>query len=299
MLQSGDHPTPLDAAARARLEADGCVFHEQPNQSATLQHAGLGVWRDYLEHDAHLARRVEVYQQTQSTQDAARRLIQAGSEAHRAVVLADQQTAGRGRLGRSWIAPPGRCVLMSVVHRAPSTADRTTFAASVAVADALASLMPNTPAAPVIKWPNDITLNRRKLAGILVETFDHDGQRFHVIGIGVNVSLTREDLPPELIEHATSPTMLGQPIHRLAVAEGILKQLDQTLYHTPEQDLLHRWRSRCDMLQAQRAFVCEGKTVQGTVIDIDPDAGLIVRTAHGTLMHLPAMSTASADLPNA
>jgi BirA family transcriptional regulator, biotin operon repressor / biotin---[acetyl-CoA-carboxylase] ligase len=127
---------------------------------------------------------------TDSTNERARALAAAGAP-HGTLVTAGEQRAGRGRQGRTWTAPPGRALLMSLVLR--DWQPLLPLAAAVAVADVAG------PAA-AIKWPNDVLLDGRKVAGILVETRAQDG--WAVLGIGVNVAVRIADLPGELRERA-------------------------------------------------------------------------------------------------
>jgi len=131
------------------------------------------------------------HRQTDSTSSRARELALAGAP-HGTLVTAAEQSAGRGRQGRTWSAPPGRALLMSLVLRDPPTL--LPLAAAVAVADVCG------PGAR-IKWPNDVWLDGRKAAGILVEGRPFEG--WAVLGIGLNVAMRREDFPPELQDLAT------------------------------------------------------------------------------------------------
>ena len=135
---------------------------------------------------------------TDSTNERARELAALGAP-HGTLVTADEQTAGRGRQGRMWTAPPRAAVLMSVVLR--ELREGLPLAAAVAVCEAL-------PLPAAIKWPNDIWIGRRKVAGILVEGRPQEG--WAVLGIGLNVAT--EDFPPELRETATSLRLEGSEI---------------------------------------------------------------------------------------
>jgi BirA family biotin operon repressor/biotin-[acetyl-CoA-carboxylase] ligase len=133
--------------------------------------------------------------ETTSTNDHARELAAAGAP-HGTLVTASAQSAGRGRQGRTWSAPPGTALLMSLVLRDPPPL--LPLAAAVAVAEVCGD-------AAQIKWPNDVLLDGRKVAGILAE--GRPQERWAVLGIGLNVALRVEDLPPEL--HATATTLGG------------------------------------------------------------------------------------------
>ncbi|MFW6336296.1 MAG: hypothetical protein ACOC3G_04130 [Phycisphaeraceae bacterium] len=153
-------------ASLRRLRAAGCVFDEHPQQGVRLVEAGLGVWRMHLSHALHLPQRaVHVYRQTSSTQDRARENLKQwrGSGTH--LVVADEQAAGRGRLGRRWHAPPGASVLLTVT--VPLLSERTrgiepiTAYTAVALLEAIESVTgiepglkcPTTPCSPVVSSP--------------------------------------------------------------------------------------------------------------------------------------------------
>jgi BirA family transcriptional regulator, biotin operon repressor / biotin---[acetyl-CoA-carboxylase] ligase len=192
---------------------------------------------------------------TDSTNERARALAAAGAP-HGTLVTAGEQTAGRGRQGRSWVARPGAALLMSLVLREPREA--LPLAAAVAVCEAL-------PVPAVIKWPNDIWIDRRKVAGILVEGRPQEG--WAVLGVGVNV----RDAPP--IEHVTS---LGGAIGVEELLSRLVPSLDRWLT-LPLSEVLAAWRSRDALL---------GETVRwqngsGKGAGIDDSGALLVDTASG------------------
>jgi len=140
-----------------------------------------------------------------------------------AVAVAEEQTEGRGRLGRSWVAPPRTAVLVSIVLRPPpplSTWPELTLVAAGAVVGALESV---TGLRPTIKHPNDVLLSGQKVAGILAEASD---ERV-VAGIGINVNLTRADLPQDVRFPATSLLLeQGAPVDRVEVLVALLERLE-------------------------------------------------------------------------
>ena len=152
---------------------------------------------------------------TSSTNDRARALAAAGAP-HGTLVTAAEQSAGRGRQGRSWAAPAGSSLLMSLVLRDPP--DLLPLAAGVAVAHVCGG-------GALIKWPNDVLLADRKVAGILAEGRPQEG--WAVLGIGMNVALDVADLPPEL--HATAATLGLTAADIPAVRDRLLRELERTL----------------------------------------------------------------------
>ena len=192
---------------------------------------------------------------TDSTNERARELASLGAP-HGTLVTADEQSAGRGRQGREWLAAPGASLLLSLILRSPT--DALPLAAAVAVCDAL-------PVEAAIKWPNDIWVERRKVAGILVEARPQEG--WAVLGVGVNV----RDAPA--IEHVTS---LGSAIDAEELLQRLLLALDGWLSR-PLPEVLTAWRSRDALL---------GETVRwqngsGKGAGIDEDGALLVDTDSG------------------
>jgi BirA family biotin operon repressor/biotin-[acetyl-CoA-carboxylase] ligase len=200
--------------------------------------------------------------ETTSTNDRARALAAAGAP-HGTLVTAGAQSAGRGRQGRTWSAPPGRALLMSLVLRAP---DRMLpLAAAVAVAQAAG---PDA----AIKWPNDVLLDGRKLAGILAEARPQEG--WAVLGIGVNVAVRPEDLPEEL--RPTAATLGLEPRDVEPVLARLLGALEEALALDPPA-LLDAWRAR-DALRGRDVAWAEGA---GRAAGIDGDGRLVVELTDG------------------
>jgi BirA family biotin operon repressor/biotin-[acetyl-CoA-carboxylase] ligase len=207
--------------------------------------------------------------ETASTNDRARELAAAGAP-HGTLVTAAAQTAGRGRQGRVWAAPPGRSLLMSVVLR--SLPELLPLTAAVAVADVCG-------AGARIKWPNDVLLDGRKVAGILAEGRPQEG--WAVLGIGLNVALRVEDLPPEL--HATAGTLGLEP----SAVEDVLAALTSALARRldePAEALLAAYRER-DALRGREVRWARGV---GTAAGIDAAGRLVVELEEGGCTALDA-----------
>jgi BirA family transcriptional regulator, biotin operon repressor / biotin---[acetyl-CoA-carboxylase] ligase len=195
--------------------------------------------------------------ETDSTSARARELAAAGAP-HGTTITAAAQTAGRGRQGRTWSAPPNRALLVSIVlRRWPRLLP---LAAAVAVAEVV-----DEPAR--IKWPNDVLIGGRKVAGILVEARPQEG--WAIVGIGINVAVRVEDLPAEL--HTTAAGLGLEP----GDVERVLQRLLGALDHALELDaaaVLDRWRAR-DALKGRRIAWSGGA---GTAAGIDGDGRLLV-----------------------
>jgi BirA family biotin operon repressor/biotin-[acetyl-CoA-carboxylase] ligase len=291
----------------ARLQRLGCEIESHPQRGIRLIRTGLASWQDYLKWSQRHApsRIIEIYGATTSTQDVARRIVEThGPASHQAVVVTDEQTAGRGRLGRKWIAPPGTSAVFSVIHVEPvgslanGIIDRLTLSSAVAVARAVESIAPSpSQLQTTIKWPNDVQLAGRKLAGILVETFQSPrlpGQVVAVIGVGINVSFTTEQLAPEhadLRDRLTSLSIHGCDTDRLLVIASTLSEMQKASSPLHTADTLQEWKRRCPMLGRDVTVKCNGQIIRGQIADLDPDAALILRTREDQIIVLTAATT--------
>ena len=203
------------------------------------------------------------------------------------VVLADLQTAGRGRLGRSWNSPAGTGIYASVLFRPELRVARMlTIAAGVALAEAIETV---AGIAPVLKWPNDVYLgggpqSGRKVAGILAEAGVSTGGTWVVIGFGINV--LPASFPHELALRATSlESELGRPVDRGELFAACLVQLSARYADLRAgrcQGVVGAWRQRASPTFGQPVeWVDEGATKAGVVRDMDEEGGLLVDTEAG------------------
>lgn len=203
-----------------------------------------------------------------STNVRAQRLAVSGAP-HGTLVTADGQTAGHGRQGRAWVTPAGRALACSLVLRDPPRLLPMT--AALAVAD-VADRFDRAGRSAAIKWPNDVLLDGRKVAGILAEGRPQEG--WVVLGIGLNVAVAEDDFPPELRTIATS---LGcEPADLEPVLALLLKRLGHWLAATPEQ-ALDAYRAR-DALTGREVSWSGGL---GTALGIADDGRLRVRPRNG------------------
>jgi BirA family transcriptional regulator, biotin operon repressor / biotin---[acetyl-CoA-carboxylase] ligase len=210
---------------------------------------------------------------TDSTNAIARELAAAGAP-HGTLVTADEQTAGRGRQGRTWTAAAGDSLLMSLLVRGGEPgAALLPLAAAVAVCESLG-------VEAQIKWPNDVWIERRKVAGILLEGRPHEG--WAVVGIGLNVR-TRE-FPDELRDSATSLAMAGLATSVDDVRAALVAALDRWIAAPPDE-VLSAWRAR-DALRGSPVTWRGGPG--GTAAGISGDGALIVETAPGERIELHA-----------
>ncbi len=199
---------------------------------------------------------------TDSTNARARELAARGAP-HGTVVTAAEQSAGRGRQGRTWVAPPGRALLASILIREPPRL--LPLAAGVAVAEVAG------PEA-MLKWPNDVQLDGLKVAGILVE--GRPQERWAVVGVGLNVALQTHDFPPELREIAG--TLGREPSAIEPTLAALLESLERWIAAEREQ-LLGAVRGR-DALLGKQIRWAQG---EGRAQGIDADGRLVVATGSG------------------
>ncbi len=226
--QLGETPTTIRAHL-AQLEAAGFEIEERPALGFRLLAAPDRLVADDLDArlgDCALAREILVFEETGSTNELALQRGRQGAE-EGVVIFAERQTAGRGRFGRRWESASHRGLWFSVLLRpTPPLArwSRLTTWAAVGVAAATERL---TGRRASIKWPNDVFLDGKKVAGILIESgTDSAGRPFAVLGIGLNVNHEAGDFPPEIVERATSLRIVtGRPWDRAALAVEVLSQL--------------------------------------------------------------------------
>jgi len=208
-----------------------------------------------------------------STNVRAQRLAVSGAP-HGALVTADAQTAGHGRQGRAWVTPPGRALACSLVLREPPRL--LPMIAALAVAD-VAERFDEAGRAAAIKWPNDVLLDGRKVAGILAEGRPQEG--WVVLGIGLNVAVAEDDFPPEL--RATATSLGREPTDREAALALLLERLAHWLAAAPEQ-AMDAYRTR-DAL-AGREISWNGG--HGTALGVADDGRLRVQSEEGGVEQL-------------
>jgi BirA family transcriptional regulator, biotin operon repressor / biotin---[acetyl-CoA-carboxylase] ligase len=230
---------------------------------------------------------LRAYRSAESTQALARAWADAGAP-EGAVVLADYQTAGRGQRGRPWTAPPGTALLFSVVLRPRLPVIRwpqIPLAAGCAVAESLETV---APCAAWLKWPNDVLVAGRKLAGILAEGVASTPPLV-ILGIGVNVSQRETDWAPDLAGSARSLESLGAPVSRETLLTTLLAHLDTwygSLLEVGFEPVRSAWRRRG--LLGTRLDLTDG---EGTSVDLGPGGELVVRRNDGRLTRLVALPT--------
>ncbi len=224
------------------------------------------------------------FEEVGSTNDIARRLADEGAT-HGEVVVAEVQTAGRGRRGRAWVSPAGRNLTLSIILRPdlpPARAPELTLVASVALCQAVRQA--GVPAG--IKWPNDLLSRGRKLAGVLTElAADPDRVQWVVLGIGANVNVRAEEFPAELRDIATSLAMeRGEPVPRALFAAAVLSSLEEWLDRHAEDGfppVREAWKAMSITLDREVRVRAGDRDLEGVAEDVDEAGALLVRTRAG------------------
>ena len=220
-----------------------------------------------------------------STNNEAKKLGAAGAP-HGTIVIAGQQTGGRGRMGRSFHSPAGLGIYLSVILRPdylPADLMHLTCAAAVAMCEAVEA---SAGFRPGIKWTNDLVHGKQKLGGILTElSFGAAGKiDYAVVGIGINCNHTAEDFPPELQNMAGSLSMFASrlidPAQVSAAMISALETMSQDLL-PKKSDIMNRYRTDCVTIGKDVSVHRFEEVRHGTATDVDNEGGLVVRFADG------------------
>ena len=266
------------------LRARGYTIDAEPGEGYRLTGVPDRLYPEELLRDLDtrwLARDIHHYEEVDSTNRVALDLAREGA-AHGTAVVAESQSAGRGRLGRSFFSPPHRNLYTSLVLRPrTSTAEAPAWilASAVGVAETVAEFVTDPPGVE-IKWPNDVLLGGRKTCGILMELgAEATSVAFLVLGIGVNLNVAQEEFPEEFRDLATSVGQhAGAPIERVSFARRLYENLEPVLDTCEREGLagvLPRFESRFHM-KGRRVRVRDlgGSVRSGVVLGIDGEGAL-------------------------
>ena len=234
-----------------------------------------------------VGRDIRVFQETNSTNDVVEKLARDGVK-EGVVVFAESQTKGRGRLGRKWLSPPRKGLWFSVLLRPdlrPQAATQLTVAAATALFRGIRDV---TGLAPEIKWPNDILIRGRKVAGVLTElSAELDRVKHLILGIGVDVNVATSDFPTEMRKFATSLKVeTGRHLHRGDLAAAILRELDHDYERIQTRrfpQVAGEWERHCTTIGQRIAIHLGERVLQGQAEALDVDGALLLRTQHGRL----------------
>ncbi len=237
-----------------------------------------------------IGRDIQVFKSTTSTNDIIEKLARDGVK-EGVAVFAESQTRGRGRLGRKWMSPPRKGLWFSLLLRpelSPQASTQLTVACATALRRAIAA---QTGLKPEIKWPNDILINGRKVAGILTEmSAELDRVKYVIVGIGVDINLTTGDFPAELRKTATSLKIeLGREVSRSDLAVAALRELDADYARIVSQRftaVADEWEAHCTTIGRRVSIRIGEREVRGRAESLGEDGALRLRTEHGHLEHI-------------
>ena len=235
-----------------------------------------------------IGRDIHHFDSVDSTMDIAFRLGISGAR-EGAVVCAEVQKKGRGRMGRAWTSPKSKGICISIILRPkllPNETAKLTLLSAVAVSEAIRDIIGLL---SYIKWPNDILINEKKVGGILTEMdAEMDIVKFAVIGIGINVNTNRSSLP----DKATSlKEEKGKPIPRVELLKEILRKIE-SLYLLLQKEgfspIIERWRELSSTLGRRVKISYHKEYIEGEAIDVDLDGGLLIRNDTGFVKKIMA-----------
>jgi BirA family biotin operon repressor/biotin-[acetyl-CoA-carboxylase] ligase len=203
------------------------------------------------------------------------------------VVFSEEQSHGRGRMGRVWVSPQGMGIYFSLILRPkilPLEAAKITLLAAVGTAIAIRKM---SLLSPKILWPNDILINNRKVCGILIElSAELDRVKFLILGVGINVNTPKDVLP----KGATSiREELGRKISRIEMAREVLRQIERYYFLFKQKkfsSIVREWKELSAILGSHIKVVLQGKTIEGQAQDINSHGALVVRLDNGFLEHI-------------
>jgi BirA family biotin operon repressor/biotin-[acetyl-CoA-carboxylase] ligase len=232
-----------------------------------------------------MGRTIHHFHSMDSTNSMAYQLALQGAEEGE-IVVAESQKKGRGRLGRKWFSPPLSNLYLSVILRPeipPQQASLITLMAAVATAGAIHKF---SGLQPTIKWPNDILLRNRKVAGLLNEIHSEmDRIHFVVLGVGVNLNMDEKMFSKEIRGLATSlKREMGQSISRKAFLQTLLEELEmwyEAFLREGASPVLKAWREKAKIQGRPVKVISFGEVLVGTAIDVDSDGALVLETKEG------------------
>lgn len=232
-----------------------------------------------------IGKNILVFDTATSTNELAKRLAKEGIQ-EGSLIIAEQQTRGRGRLKHAWHSPPKLGLWFSILLYPKHDHERLgllSLLSGVAVREAIAEL---TPLQPALKWPNDVLINGKKAGGILLETeFTNARLAFLVLGIGVNVSQSIEDFPLELRGQATSLYMeSGLCIERAVLLNQILLNLEENYAHFQTRNfeiITDKWKRRCPFFKNNISIRQNGEEIAGIFEELDTMGRMLIRLPSG------------------
>lgn len=270
-----------------KLKDEGYIIDSSPKRGYVLRETSKLMLpfeiQDGLETRLFGQKEIHHFVVTDSTNRVAKELAAQGA-AEGLVVISEEQSKGRGRLGRSWFSPPGEGIYLSMILRpsiSPGDAPRITLLSGVALAEAL---LAQTPLDVHVKWPNDIFVGDRKLAGILTEiSAEMDAIVYVVVGMGINVNIRQ--FPPELQGKGTSVYLeTGEPHSRLDLVRVFFKSFEtyyERFLREGFRPVVNRCRELCHIMGQKVQVEAAGQKTVGHVLDIDEEGHLVLQDMAG------------------
>lgn len=230
-----------------------------------------------------------------STNNYALKLMRSNIVSNGTLVISNHQTTGRGRRGKKWFSAKGKALLFTVIFTELNQnihLPMLTFVGALSVAEGILQNYPQLK--PVIRWPNDVLINGKKVAGILAETLFHQktsgkANTGAILGIGININQTQRDFPPEIADTAASLFMfIRRRISRLKILVSVLEQMEKLYFALEEGQEKKIWtklkRISSTLGKGVKIKTSDDKIVTGTAIDIETDGALLVRLDSGKQM---------------
>jgi BirA family biotin operon repressor/biotin-[acetyl-CoA-carboxylase] ligase len=236
-----------------------------------------------------IGKKVLVYKSTSSTNDIATEYAKSKNN-DGLVIFAEEQNAGRGRAGTKWHSHYADSILCSIILTdCEINNELLSLTIAVAVADALGKVGKHD---TKIKWPNDIIVNGKKVAGILLESKRAANRTAYIIGIGINCHQKKISFPAELQSAATSIDIeSGSTCDRISLAKRLLSSLDEWIEQKNKNKVTDQWRKRSILLGHRVTLLYNGKRFTGNCIGIDPEKGLILQLDQGSVRMFDAAHT--------
>ncbi len=238
-----------------------------------------------------IGKEIIIYNSTSSTNDiAAKYAANKGNDG--LVVFAEEQTAGRGRAGAKWMSGRADSIICSIVlTKNKCKAELLSLTLAVAVAEAIGEIGGKS---AKIKWPNDIILNAKKVAGILLESKNYNSHPVYILGIGINCHQKEDSFPPELQSIATSIDIEARTIcDRNSIVKRMLYSVDHWLRVAEKNSkkVINCWRQLSTLLNQRATLIFNGKKFSGNCVGIDPEKGLILQLDTGGVRMFDAAHT--------
>ena len=239
----------------------------------------------------HIGKKILVYNRTSSTNDIAAEYAK-NKENNGLAIFAEEQTAGRGRAGTQWHSGRADSILCSIVlTECKCNAELLSLTCAVAIAEAIGEV---GGIEAKIKWPNDIILNGKKVAGILLESKPNNDRSAYILGVGINCHQRKDSFPAELRAAATSIDIESRTIcDRISLAKRLLASMDHWL-EVVEKDskkVTDQWQKLSIQLGHRVTLVFNGRKYTGNCIGIDPEKGLVVQLETGGVRMFDAAHT--------